>query len=101
MRRGPARVGRRRWLPVGLAILVLLSGTLAPVLQDEAARAVGARRVGAGLAPGRVNRLPGSLPAAQLTEEPDPSGAYPPYPLNHAFDAYPRLVGSPPTNFGF
>lgn len=112
-------VGRRvtrwaRWRTVCLVFLLLLPGTPETLSRLHAERAARDRALAA-LAPGR-NTLPAPT-ARHQAAPPAPSGAYPPYPLNHTFDgdvvtlpgspanadfetaAY--AVGTPPTNAGF
>ncbi|MEA2525837.1 MAG: hypothetical protein QOF73_3064, partial [Thermomicrobiales bacterium] len=95
-------VGRRmtrwgRWRTALLVVLLLLPGTpevLSRLYAEQAAR----ERTLAALAPGR-NTLPAPRERHQAAP-PSPSGAYPPYPLNHSFDAEVVELGAP-TNHDF
>lgn len=87
-----------RWRTVLLVVLLLLPGTpevLSRIYAENAMRD-GAL---AALAPGR-NTLPDRGDRHQAAP-PAPSGAYPPYPPNHTFDAEVVTLPGSPANFDF
>jgi hypothetical protein len=87
-----------RWRTVLLVVLLLLPGTpevLSRLYADQATR----ERALAALAPGR-NVLPDQRVRHQAAP-PSPSGAYPPYPLNHTFDAETVDLPGAPANHDF
>lgn len=98
MGRVPARVALRS---TALAVLVVLTGTAAPALQEEAAATLAARQaLMAAPRPETLNRLPAAIPATQ-SSPPPASGANIPYQLNHTFDAEIVTLGGSPSNYTF
>jgi hypothetical protein len=97
----------RRTIVVLLSLLLLAGGAPATLSQVTATDALFrfaqqralAQRLPAGTA--ASVGLPPDLDEAQPQSSPIPSGANPPYPLNHTFDAAAQPAGSPPTNHAF
>lgn len=98
---GPRSSRPATWIRCRTVLLVLvlvLPGTPEVVTRLYAEK-LAHERLTAHAAPGR-NTLPAQRTSNQAAP-PSPSGAYPPYPLNHSFDAeIVRLPGSP-TNYDF
>jgi hypothetical protein len=110
------RPKQRRWRYGPFRAVLLVAILIVPGLLDPIARtAPVGHPLGAAASAGTVNRLPAQRETHQAAP-PDPSGANPPYPLNHTldaelvplggptnadFDSAGSSVGTPPTNSGF
>jgi hypothetical protein len=94
------RPKQRRWgygpFRALLLVVLLLAPSLSGPLADHLRLQIGARSASAAAA--LRERATGPTPRHQAAP-PSPSGAFPPYPLNHTFDGFPRAVGTPPTNY--
>ena len=97
-------VGRHpsRLIMVALTLLLVLTGSVQQSL-DSYARELISRHVrqSAGrAAPAPINSLPATEPLTQIAP-PSPSGAYPPYPLNHTLDGETVFLGGEVANHDF
>lgn len=100
MRRDPARFRGLRWRHLLLVLILLVPGTPEVIARLEAARNLRDRQaLEAASSGGPVNTL--TTPALMQAAPPPASGAEPPYPLNHTFDAEAHAVGDPPANANF
>src|SRR5688572_7724419 len=93
------RTPRRRWrygpFRALLLVLVLVVPILLEPLAQDALRTAGRRLVATASAASGLRPDANDATARHQASPPSASGAHSQYPLNHTFDAYPMLVGTP------